>query len=121
MTLGSLFGSDIRSLDELGLLPPELPGDALSHHSVSSLPSEEIIQRAKRQGTHRDIDWFEEMIEGSRLGRTQRKRRGHGGDSNVQVEWEVSEWPEAADPGSTMPITGKRKLDDSQTAEVMQQ
>jgi hypothetical protein len=52
------------------------------------------LTRSYRRGTTRGIPWFEEMIEGSRLGRIMKTRRGVGvsGDSSTTIEWEVTEW-----------------------------
>ncbi|RLL97119.1 hypothetical protein CFD26_106800 [Aspergillus turcosus] len=53
-----------------------------------------LLTRSYRRGTTRGIPWFEEMIEGSRLGRLMKRRRGVGisGDSSTTIEWEVTEW-----------------------------
>lgn len=52
------------------------------------------LARSYRRDTTRGIPWFEEMIEGSRLGRIMKRRRGVGisDDSSTTIEWEVTEW-----------------------------
>ncbi|KKZ61114.1 hypothetical protein EMCG_04259 [[Emmonsia] crescens] len=47
-----------------------------------------------RFGVVNGIPWFEEMMQGSRLGRVGKRRRGVGisADRSTRVEWEVSEW-----------------------------
>ena len=54
--------------------------------------------------------WFEEMIEGSKMGRIKRRRGGQSSsDGRAHVEWEVVEYEsEEGDGGSAG--TGKRKL-----------
>lgn len=59
----------------------------------------------------RGTPWFEEMIEGSELGRMRRRRRGRtGADGKTKVELEVMEF--GGDDGEGGLIVGeKRKLD----------
>ncbi|GFF46743.1 hypothetical protein IFM61606_02661 [Aspergillus udagawae] len=68
-----------------------------SAHSTVVVPSRAgapAPTRSYRRGTTRGIPWFEEMIEGSRLGRIMKTRRGVGvsDDSSTTIEWEVTEW-----------------------------
>ncbi|RHZ59018.1 uncharacterized protein CDV56_101553 [Aspergillus thermomutatus] len=70
---------------------------ALSTQATVVVPSSArgpALTRSYRRGTTRGIPWFEEMIEGSRLGRLMKKRRGVGvsGDNSTTIEWEVTEW-----------------------------
>ena len=54
--------------------------------------------------------WFEEMIEGSELGRIKRRKGGKSSsDGRSKVEWEVVEF--SSEPGDTGGSTAKRKLD----------
>ncbi|PYH96728.1 hypothetical protein BO71DRAFT_374792 [Aspergillus ellipticus CBS 707.79] len=64
------------------------------------------VSRSYRHGTLDGIPWFEEMIDGSRLGRLMKTRRGAGvsDDRSTSFEWEVSEWTS----GETQ-AAGKRK------------
>ncbi|RAH73130.1 uncharacterized protein BO66DRAFT_418211 [Aspergillus aculeatinus CBS 121060] len=121
VSLGSLFGEHQRKLEDLDLLPPAVPssddedeeeddeveevprvGEASSDRPT---PSRVVIPAAAgadgsglsqsyRQGTFGGIPWFEEMIEGSQLGRLMKTRRGMGvsDDHSTTVEWEISEW-----------------------------
>lgn len=61
---------------------------------VPTLGSEPLLTRSTRHGTMSGIPWFEEMIEGSRLGRVMKGRRGMGvsDDDSTKIQWEVSEW-----------------------------
>lgn len=109
VTLGSLLGEDLRSLDDLGLIPQDVHTEDLVRQSTAPANAQVLVQRSVREGVSvGGVPWFEEMIEGSKLGRAGRIRRGHGGDSSTYVEWEVSEWTDEGTP----PVTGKRKLDD---------
>lgn len=54
--------------------------------------------------------WYEELIEGSELGRMKRKRGGNTSvDGRSKIEWEVVEF--TTEPGDVGTSTGKRKLD----------
>ena len=61
---------------------------------VPTFGSEPLLTRSTRHGTASGIPWFEEMIEGSRLGRVMKGRRGMGvsDDDSTKIQWEVSEW-----------------------------
>jgi hypothetical protein len=114
VTLGSLLSEDIHALQELDLLPEDATPEELgattdprsgalgSSEVTSTTSNESAVQRSSRSGRLGDLDWFEEMINGSQLGRTQKTRRGMGvsADGTTQVSWEVSEYFEG-DNGST--------------------
>lgn len=128
VTIGSLFGDHQRLLEDLGLLPgssdeetPENEDDQVEEVSrlspaISSVP-EPGLSRQYRQGTAGGIPWFEEMVEGSRLGRLLKARRGMGvsDDQSTAVQWEVSEMRHGSDQGSysvsssSSHVSGKRK------------
>lgn len=129
VTLGSLVSDDIRALQDLELLPEDVEPQDVGAHSETDraadtrqvarqqVSEEPMVRRSQRQGTLGDIDWFEEMINGSRLGRTQQKRRGMGvsADGTTTVQWEISEYREGEDEFSasaTTAGTGKRKFED---------
>ena len=58
----------------------------------------------------RGSPWFEEMIEGSRMGRLKRRRGGQiSADGNTKVEWEVTEF-DSSEPDEGSVNTNKRKL-----------
>ncbi|KAJ5126699.1 hypothetical protein N7448_007478 [Penicillium atrosanguineum] len=109
IAIGSLFSEDQRVLEELDLLPAdsdeeesvaEPSSSALepAMDTVSSIivPSfgNQGLSRSFRHGTAGGIPWFEEMVEGSRLGRLMQSRRGMGvsDDQSTSFEWEISEW-----------------------------
>lgn len=143
VTLGSLFSDDLRMLEDLELLPRDVTEDgsdgrprtvtdttsaatasspatppATSSSSAAASASPSFV-KSYREGTTAGIPWFEEMIEGSKLGRIMRKRRGFGvsDDQSTTIEWEISEWHgSGSDTGRAMSEssggTGKRKVDE---------
>ncbi|KAI5289018.1 hypothetical protein KEM54_004554 [Ascosphaera aggregata] len=66
-------------------------GDLSTQGTLLQPPPFSIFHRT---GNLAGISWFEDMIHGSRLGRTQRARRGMGStpDDSARVHWEVMEW-----------------------------
>ncbi|KAE8417434.1 hypothetical protein BDV36DRAFT_257071 [Aspergillus pseudocaelatus] len=125
VTIGSLSGDDQRLLDYLGLLSEDEDGEVEAegsrgdrstdiplHTTQAPLsPSSTIIpsssgtmgiSKTYRQGTVAGIPWFEEMIEGSRLGRMMKSRRGFGvsDDNSTTIQWEVSEWTHDGSEGA---------------------
>lgn len=134
VALGSLLGDDLRMLEDLQILP--LEDDSSEESLIESVPTD-LVTRAMdlaptaapssssrisyRSGTLSGVPWFEEMIEGSRLGRIMRSRRGIGisEDDSTTFEWEISEWQDT-DTGrqptrvltSVATGNGKRKAED---------
>ena len=137
VTVGSLVGEDQRLLEELDLLPrgsrsEELlqaqPTAVTSSSSLAS-PSVQVqppgsshFARSFREGATAGIPWFEEMIQGSQLGRVGKSRRGMGvsNDGSTRIEWEVSEWRDDGTGGSPdfesesgpAGSSGKRKIEE---------
>lgn len=134
VTIGSLYGEDQRLLEDLDLLPRLEDSDLESSESESDrelttsgpptsttpstlvVPSNEpspALSRTYRHGTMDGIPWFEEMIEGSGLGKLMKNRRGAGvsDDQSTSIEWEVSEWTDEGREGENPPVQamGKRK------------
>jgi hypothetical protein len=73
-----------------------------------------MTTRTERSGTLGDLSWFEEMISGRALGRTQRTRHGMGvsADGTRRVEWEVTEIGAGDDDSDSGTGRGKRKIGD---------
>lgn len=69
---------------------------------VPTIGREPLVSRSYRHGNMSGIPWFEEMIEGSRLGRIMKGRRGMGAsdDDSTKFQWEVSEWHDDVSGGS---------------------
>ncbi|CRG89431.1 hypothetical protein PISL3812_06467 [Talaromyces islandicus] len=140
VALGSLFSDDLGLLEDLDLLPVDV-AEPTGHEetTTTSQPSRSSASTAvsapttdsttavastplsfethRRQGTIAGIPWFEQMIEGSQLGRIMRSRRGVGvsDDQLTTFEWEISEWQGESDVGerATSESSGaKRKVDE---------
>ncbi|KMP07301.1 hypothetical protein CIRG_06982 [Coccidioides immitis RMSCC 2394] len=105
VTVGSLSSEDQDILEDLDLLPRDPTNEEIANTSSSTSASpptdplqlrfrEPQISVTRRAGAIYGIPWFEEMIQGSRLGRIGKHRRGFGAspDRSVQIEWEVTEW-----------------------------
>jgi len=113
LTLGSLAGSDLQDLEELGLLPKEATEDAEN--------DKEVIEKAVTDVKGGDVEasealpWFETMVEGSRLGKM-KKMRGtrRSGNGRMTVEWEIVEWTDDNEEreNDAAQQAGKRKLGD---------
>ena len=117
ITLGSLANDDIRALQDLELVPGNVDPDTvgLSQDTTEQAPAtqrdDQTLTRTERNGNSGDLSRFEEMLDGSRLGRTHNIRRGVGvsSDGTTGVEWEVSEYVD--DGSAEAPQTGsKRKI-----------
>lgn len=124
VTLGSLLTQDLKALEELNLLPNDIDVEDMPSQPAQERGSQqepETLTRSQRNGRTGGLSWFEELLEGSRLGKRHSTRRGHGvgADGSTIVEWEVSEYvdngtqqlenqgqPVSASTGS------KRKIDD---------
>jgi len=85
----------------MGALPKEAVAGAEEEKEMVS----EMGQALKETNA---LPWFEKMVEGSSLGRIRRTGLRKEGNGRV-VEWEIMEWTEGGDDGSTL---GKRKIDD---------
>ena len=115
MNLSSLRSESLERLHDAGFLT--------ASEDVSSEKTEEADSTMERtdysaavtqqfQGREvRGVPWFEEMVEGSDLGRIKRRRGGKtSADGRVQYEWEVVEI-EGDEGENTMASTAKRKID----------
>jgi hypothetical protein len=102
LTLGSLYGSHLRDLEDLGLLSQEASEDELDKEAIDH-GSERVGHRDAYEG----LPWFETMMEGSRLGNLKKIWGKQHRDQRYQVEWEVTEW---IDDGSEPVTPSKRKV-----------
>jgi len=103
LTLGSLNGSDLRDLEELGVLPTEALEDAESDKEKI----EKAVPIAGSYTTSEGLPWFETMVDGSRLGKL-KKSSGHRQSGRYKVEWEIVEWTDDAEDVNVS--SSKRKL-----------
>lgn len=124
VTLGTLSGGDLRALEDWGLVGEDVVlrngGDA------ARMDVEQKGERREGEG-HSGLSWFNDMVEGSRLGKTRRtgeKREGPG----WRVEWEIVEWVEGDDePSADTPSSGnggagaKRKIGDVENEDTSMQ
>jgi len=111
LTLGSLSGNDLRDLEELGLLPKEALGDA-EGGTVEPPSSPTTGALSTTANAHADLPWFDEMIQGSNLGKIKRSRgKEQTEDGRFRVEWEIVEWTDDGTDHSSLG-SGKRKLED---------
>ncbi|RMZ79588.1 hypothetical protein DV737_g3336, partial [Chaetothyriales sp. CBS 132003] len=83
-------------------------------HGQSAVVVPTTTRTRTRQGRAGALDWYEELIEGSRLGRTLQMRRGVGttADGSTTVQWEVSEWTEGEDEAPPKRKAGEIEGDD---------
>ncbi|KAJ5858654.1 hypothetical protein N7534_003931 [Penicillium rubens] len=95
VTIGSLLVDDQRALDDLRLLPRDFDEEAPVPNASSSVIASSYtaspnISRSLQRGRTGGIPWFEEMVEGSRLGRLMRSRRGMGVSDDQSTS--IHEW-----------------------------
>ncbi|KAL8804262.1 MAG: hypothetical protein Q9200_005896 [Gallowayella weberi] len=105
VNLASLRSESVERLADEGLLATPIRTVA-SHDQGTALDRTSTSEGREIHGA----PWFQEMIEGSELGRIKRQRGGHtSGDGRKSVEWEVVEF--SSEPKENGNNTGKRKLD----------
>jgi hypothetical protein len=123
ITLGSLLNEHLHALQELDLLPQdtdlESTGDtreAAISKDATEAPArqqeDQPVTRTQHSGRTGGLTWFEEMLEGSQLGRTQNTRRGVGVSDGSTVEWEVAEYYNDGSEVLQSPTGSKRKIGD---------
>jgi hypothetical protein len=109
LTLGSLNGSDLRDLEDLGVLPREaledVENDKEKIGNAVPFAGSNTLNGSGNEG----LPWFETMVEGSRLGKM-KKRSGQRQSGRYKVEWEIVEWTDDGESGTSSPA--KRKLDE---------
>ncbi|KAE8446680.1 hypothetical protein EG329_011724 [Mollisiaceae sp. DMI_Dod_QoI] len=108
LTLGSLAGSDLRDLEDLGLLPNEATDEAESDRekveNVVPYAGSNVLNGEVNEG----LPWFETMVEGSKLGKMKKSWGSrHSDNGRFKVEWEIVEWTDGDDDSST---PSKRKF-----------
>ena len=106
VNMGSLQRDSVERLDDAGLLQ----GSGSEDSKRMQLGSPETKQVAN-SGEGREVrgtPWFEELIQGSELGRIQ--RRGQiSSDGHTKVEWEITEY-ESKESDVPVASAAKRKL-----------
>ena len=108
VNIGSLKRDSREVLEDAGLLS----GVGTEDNDVAQTTSGGAREVANK-GQCREVQgtpWFEEMIQGSELGRIKRRRVGaSSSDGHTKVEWEITEF-EAGEGEHASASTGKRKL-----------
>ncbi|TVY82550.1 hypothetical protein LSUE1_G007791 [Lachnellula suecica] len=111
LTLGSLNGSDLRDLEDLGVLPSEALEDAENDkekiENVVPFTGSNTLNGSANEG----LPWFETMVEGSRLGKM-KTTSGKRQSGRYKVEWEIVEWTDDGEGEVLSPTKSptKRKL-----------
>lgn len=113
MSVGSLTGTDLRDLGNLGLLPTEEESESDSAGEAAAKEKAEQ-EKSREQSAVVGVPWFESMLRGSGLGRVKRTRGVQSSsDGRTRVEWEITEWIEGDGNEGIEIVTqnsGKRKL-----------
>ena len=93
--MGSLKNESIERLEEAGFLTAaeaEAWAEAGAEGSIEKAPQISSVMRRDEGREARGKPWFEEMVEGSELGRIKRRRGGEtSADGSTKIEWEVVE------------------------------
>ncbi|KAL8870938.1 MAG: hypothetical protein Q9174_003130 [Haloplaca sp. 1 TL-2023] len=106
VNVGSLRRESMERLADEGLLAGPETKTIQTEGEEESVNHTEAVEGREVQGA----PWFEEMIEGSELGRIKRRRGGKSSsDGRSKVEWDIVEF--SSEPGDTAGSTAKRKLD----------
>ena len=123
LALGSLASEDLDDLEERGLVPAEA---ATADEAQRQQQQQQAEREQEGGGTlvssgegATTVPWFETLVQGSRLGRMRRTRKGgaQSRDGSVTVEWEIVEWDDGGSGGSSVDGNGKRKLGDVDASE----
>ena len=88
VTLGSLWGESLSSLERLGWFEDESGGEEDVGEGTSR-----VVERRRTAGSmsNRGLPYFEELVEDSKLGKIKRRRGGHVDAEGREVQWEVTE------------------------------
>ena len=101
VNLESLNQSSLGRLGE-GIWEGVLPIEREQEQMGSTEKSSEELTSTSQGREVRGAPWFEEMVEGSALGRMRRRRGGETSqDGRTRVEWEVVEFDGGEDDGSS--------------------
>ena len=110
VNLSSLKSDSLEWLEDTGFLSDAGKDHEEKPEAVGEEPRDSREVAASGHGREvRGTPWFEEMIEGSELGRIKRMRGGESSaDGKTTVEWEITEFESNEGDGGTTG-TGKRK------------
>ncbi|KAF6234983.1 hypothetical protein HO173_006913 [Letharia columbiana] len=108
MNIGSLRRDSMERLEDAGLLRG-LGSEDNEMAQMAAGGSRQVANLGQGREV-RGTPWFEEMIQGSELGRIKRRRgRETSSDGRTKVEWEISEFG-SGDGDVPVASTSKRKL-----------
>ena len=107
MNIGSLQRDSVDRLEDAGLLQGS--GSENSKRTQTGIPETKQMVNPGEGREVRGTPWFEELIQGSELGRIQRRGGQISSDGHTKVEWEISEY-ESKEGDVPVASAGKRKL-----------
>ena len=107
MNIGSLQRDSVERLEDAGLLQGS--GSENSKRMQTGSPETKQMVDPAEGRELRGTPWFEELIQGSELGRIQRRGGQISSDGHTKVEWEISEY-ESTEGEVPVASAGKRKL-----------
>jgi len=109
VNMGSLKNESMERLEEVGILSSAADEPNDQNEPAKAIGTNKTTAMQKNHGRElRGNPWFEEVIEGSALGRIKRRRGGQSSSNGeTTVEWEVVE---VEGDGEDITNTGKRKL-----------
>lgn len=108
VNMGSLKSESVERLEEAGVLSSAAGDENQMPKAVAKEHQESGMIEKKHGREVRGNPWFEEVIDGSALGRIKRRRGGgSSADGKTTVEWEVTE---IGGDDEEVTNTGKRKL-----------
>jgi len=123
VTLGTLSSDDLTSLEEWGLVGEDVGILKAGEQAMGDVEVEE----GKAHNGHSGLTWFNDLVDGSRLGKTKRMGENREGPG-WRIEWEIMEWIEGDDESAAdTPLTGnggmgaKRKIGDVESEDVSMQ
>ena len=106
MNIGSLQRDSVERLEDAGLLQGS--GSEDSKRTKTGSPETKQVVNTGEGREVRGTPWFEELIQGSELGRIQRRGQTSS-DGHTKVEWEITEY-ESKEGDIPVASAGKRKL-----------
>ncbi|KAL8827900.1 MAG: hypothetical protein Q9191_002906 [Dirinaria sp. TL-2023a] len=112
VNFGSLRNESVERLEEAGLLatPAEDEEDPESNSRAHESANLDSAMTRPDGRESRGVPWFEEMVQGSEMGRIKRRRGGEtSADGRSKVEWEVVEIG-GDDGDGVVSSTAKRKI-----------
>lgn len=108
--MSSLKNESVERLEEAGFLTANEAETSSAEKTAEASPQSSSLLRRGEGREARGIPWFEEMIEGSELGRIKRRRGAEtSADGSTRIEWEVVEIG-GDDGDSEAASTAKRKI-----------